>query len=1304
MWGVAKRHFSLVFCLLSAAGFLVLPFMARADSSSLTPLEAVNFEDKIKIKRWDEVVLIKSLVQEFVDERQNLDNLEKDAAFTLLESGARNTFANYLFFNMPVNVGKVVFKLISKIASLILFQDPSVVIEAFEQMTVSQANQYISDWLFQNELRVSSGNLKGSYPSCDNKNVWDNFAFPYIIVYRPMDKSSGEVAMEIYSSKTIDSPQAIDSPFPLLNFEWEGGICKIPPFLVRIGGEVKKIWWGAGFNYEWIVGPKIDIIFNEPVPSFTVKEVGIIEAQINNLEDWVKETGLTLDKIAEKLVDFFKKAGKKAESINPFTAKVSPNLPNFSDSGVNSLEINLAPLLTGQAQLNGGNGGEGEDRSRGAGDNMTGNVPVVSNKENGGAANQISPEDMQEMLDDISEKVDILAQEVAELTGKSPVLGYTEGVADGQGGGVGQVVALNEDDGNGEIRGTGKNGEGVVAENEDSGNELNGQVGQGQTSLSSIQLDSLSLGGGGRIDVTYPKILISEIQTAGLESAKDEFVELFNLSSEEVDLSGWYLQKKTETVEDFSTFASNNLFDGKKIPGKGYFLIAREGSSFASIADILTDNPLAKNNTLALKNPNREIADKVGWGEVNDFETTPAVNSDAGESLGREWSETDENYFDTDNNLNDFKTQTPTPKEKNLPIPNSEQEIAPVITPEQGEGSNDNNGNEGAVENILINEIQTDSVDGIGGTDDDWVELYNPTGFDISLDGWSIQKHSADDPCSTGKSFYKKNFSKEAIIPANNLFLIVSTKAKDDLKNIADMEIGWSLTDENTIYLVKNQEKISGGDDADIVDKVGFGAACFSETNPALNPPPSKSIERKTLGLDTNDNSADFQINENPTPTNSKGETILAPVIFSPIWQTFQNNNQRTGRAGVVGTKSGTAKEIADLGSFNRSKIATPSQQLIRSDGAVFYGAGEVGDSGVGGWGKVYVFNADKTLSWESADLGSPVAAISISADGKTIYVSSFSNGLIALDAENGTEKWRYYSDDMGVISSTGQDEAGNIYFTNNFEIDKFYSLFPDGTERWVKEGGPRGGSPIAGPAVAKDGSVYVVWTGFRNPTDSQNGVLRAYSSEGELKWEVWLDFSASGPTIGDDGNVYIVSGIPGPLGARRILYVFNSEDGALLGRDDFDWGQTFNPVNNQDGSFAIADTWSEFLVEAGGIYYYYPRSDLKVFDSQGKMIWQTAVEDNVSIDIQPIADSEGNIFLAKTIYKQDPYGAGTIPDFRRIDIVSPGGEHSVNSFLIPEGSFNGSFSIDKNGYIYFTLVFDQGDEAVRLKLYSIEP
>ena len=108
----------------------------------------------------------------------------------------------------------------------------------------------------------------------------------------------------------------------------------------------------------------------------------------------------------------------------------------------------------------------------------------------------------------------------------------------------------------------------------------------------------------------YLKILISEVQVAGITDKKEEFVKLYNPNSEDVDLTDWYLQRKTKDGQDYSTFVSNSLFSGKKISANGYFLICREGYYFNGLCNIFTENPLTDENYLVLKNPNREISDE----------------------------------------------------------------------------------------------------------------------------------------------------------------------------------------------------------------------------------------------------------------------------------------------------------------------------------------------------------------------------------------------------------------------------------------------------------------------------------------------------------------------------------------------------------------------------------------------------------------------------------------------------------------------------------------------------------------------
>ncbi|HUY69438.1 MAG TPA: lamin tail domain-containing protein [Candidatus Tyrphobacter sp.] len=151
--------------------------------------------------------------------------------------------------------------------------------------------------------------------------------------------------------------------------------------------------------------------------------------------------------------------------------------------------------------------------------------------------------------------------------------------------------------------------------------------------------------------VTYPKILITEIQLASASSTKDEFAEIYNPNGETVDLTGWYMEKKTKSAADFSTFAKADLFDGRSIAPYGFLVIANPEGDV--VPDISSTYGLAANNTLVIKNPNREIVDKVGWGEAGDYESGPAANPPNDQSVGRKI--TAGLFMDTDDNRADFE-------------------------------------------------------------------------------------------------------------------------------------------------------------------------------------------------------------------------------------------------------------------------------------------------------------------------------------------------------------------------------------------------------------------------------------------------------------------------------------------------------------------------------------------------------------------------------------------------------------------------------------------------------------------------
>jgi len=348
-------------------------------------------------------------------------------------------------------------------------------------------------------------------------------------------------------------------------------------------------------------------------------------------------------------------------------------------------------------------------------------------------------------------------------------------------------------------------------------------------------------GGGGNSPPVYSKILISEIQTGNSSDEKQEFVELYNSNNFVIDLTNWYLQRKTSNSSGWATYAPANLFSGKTIASKSYFVVSREGY-YSGSNDVFTDNPITTDNSFALKNPNGEISDKVGFGNAIDFETLPTLNPDEmkNQSIGRVWDEANQTYFDTENNSIDFEINTPTPKSKNVKWQEPEPP-KPVET-----------------KNILINEIQ---ISGLTEEKEEFVELYNPNDFNIDLSGYILQRKTKGGSTS---SYVTESLFFGKTISSNDYFLIAREGSL--LAGIADIKTSQSLGDYSnsggsTLILKKARA-------TEVFDKVGFGAVSdFEGNNPAPNPLRGESISRMNR-VDTNDNSADFVVLDVPTPKN----------------------------------------------------------------------------------------------------------------------------------------------------------------------------------------------------------------------------------------------------------------------------------------------------------------------------------------------------------------------------------------------------------------------------------------------------
>ncbi len=165
-------------------------------------------------------------------------------------------------------------------------------------------------------------------------------------------------------------------------------------------------------------------------------------------------------------------------------------------------------------------------------------------------------------------------------------------------------------------------------------------------------------------------ILISEIQiTGGSGKTDNDFIELWNPSGNDVDLSGWQLKKKTKSGTESSI---RQFPDGLKIPAHGFFLWANSKDGFADSiqADVNSTSYLSSDYSIRLYDKDDALIDSVAWGENSAEGSAISTDLEANQSYERKaWEnsgcvsssgayEVKGNGCDTENNVGDFEVRS----------------------------------------------------------------------------------------------------------------------------------------------------------------------------------------------------------------------------------------------------------------------------------------------------------------------------------------------------------------------------------------------------------------------------------------------------------------------------------------------------------------------------------------------------------------------------------------------------------------------------------------------------------------------
>lgn len=242
-------------------------------------------------------------------------------------------------------------------------------------------------------------------------------------------------------------------------------------------------------------------------------------------------------------------------------------------------------------------------------------------------------------------------------------------------------------------------------------------------------------------------ILISEIAWAGTAAfPDDEWIELHNPGTTNVDLTGWRLVSSSDSTPDINLVGI--------IPAGGYFLLERDDDTV--ISDILADQiyagPLANaGETLTLYSPTSVVIDTAN-GNGGAWPAGNEVTFGSMERIGL-LSDGDSAWF-TNNGVmrngldynedpiwgtpksGNSSTPTPTPSITLTPPNTATRTKTPTKTatitrtPTKTPTS-------AVVRSVIINEIAWAGT-ASGLSDDEWIELYNPGNKSINITGWRL--------------------------------------------------------------------------------------------------------------------------------------------------------------------------------------------------------------------------------------------------------------------------------------------------------------------------------------------------------------------------------------------------------------------------------------------------------------------------------------------------------------------------------------------------------------------------------------
>jgi uncharacterized protein (TIGR03437 family) len=402
-------------------------------------------------------------------------------------------------------------------------------------------------------------------------------------------------------------------------------------------------------------------------------------------------------------------------------------------------------------------------------------------------------------------------------------------------------------------------------------------------------------------------ILISEFRTRGPNGASDEFVEIYNNSDLNVDISGWKIRGSSS-----SGVLSNRLTisPGTIIPARRHFLAANStGYGGPIAADQTFTTGLANDGGLAVTLPNDLVIDQVGLSSGSSFREGTHLSplpSDTNQSYERKPGDIAGSVQDSGDNLSDFVLLTPSDPQnsRSTPAPSPSPTPTPALTPSPSPSpsasptptpvpSPSPSPSPSFGPSVVISQFYGGGGNTGATFRNDFIEIFNSGSSAVSLAGWSVQYASA-----AASTWSVTNLPSIELAPGKHYLIQEASSGSNGLTLPAPDVTGTiaMAVSAGKLALVRNAITLVGScpNDPNIVDLLGYGstATCFRGPAPASATSNTTALIRVGDGCTNSKNSSSDFMSGTPNPRSSSSP--LTPCTNALAWRAISSNYLET--------------------------------------------------------------------------------------------------------------------------------------------------------------------------------------------------------------------------------------------------------------------------------------------------------------------------------------------------------------------------------------------------------------------------